>query len=739
MLQPLSILFGAAFTVAVSVALGRILLRALSIPLFRQEEHPLAFVVGAACLSLMTFLLCAIGIARRSVFLVAGIAVLALAIRRGAHRPSGESFPPLAPFWKWLFCAVFSVYFAVYFFNAMAPEMSPDGVGYHLGLVSRYLSAHGFERISTNMYANLSQGIELLFLFAFAFGRHSAAALTHFAFLVALAWAILCYARRFGFPVAGVCGALLVFVSPVAGLDGTVAYNDVATACIIFAAFYLAWIWASDAAASALLAPLGLVAGFAYAAKYTAFLAVPYVLGMVAWKSYQRGVPILKPLLVVAGCAAIMIAPWMIKDAVWLHNPVSPFLNQVFPNPYIHVSFEKEYSGMMRHYEGVNSVSQIPIEVTVRGGALSGLIGPVFLLAPLGLLALRWPAGRSLLLAALLFGIPYAANIGTRFLLPALPFVALSVGLVVAGSRAATAALLIAHAILSWPPVVARYCSPNAWRLTQRMPLRPALRIESEASFLNFHMPSWGIARMIDQLVPPGATVLSFSGLPEAYTTHNIIVGFQSAFGERVRDILWTPMIELFEPRWLLRFRYPAQPLKRIRVVQTAANAPDQWSVAEFRIFRGEAELPRAPDWRLRAHPNPWDVQLAFDNSPVTRWRSWQSLYPGMYVDVEFAAPQVTDSVLLECSHDQWKIRLKLEGLDDTGKWKTLAVAPEQSEGKPLAGLRRAAAEEVKALGIAYILVYDFDYRADDFTKNAPSWGATLLGEHNGARLYRLD
>jgi hypothetical protein len=739
MLQPLSVLFGAAFTVAVSLAAGRMLLRALSVRLYRQEEHALAFVVGAACLSLLTFILCALRVAHRGVFLAAGLAILALAVRRGAHRPLGESFPPLPPFWKWLFCSIFAVYSVLYFFNAMAPETSPDGVGYHLGLVSRYLRAHGFERIATNMYANLSQGIELLFLFAFAFGRHSAAALTHFAFLVTLAWAMLCYARRFGFPVAGVCGALLVFVSPVVGLDGTIAYNDVATACIIFTAFYLAWIWASDESGGALLAPLGLVAGFAYAAKYTAFLTVPYVLGVVAWKSFRRGVSVLKPLLLVAGCAAIMIAPWVIKDAVWLHNPVSPFLNQIFPNPYIHVSFEKEYSGMMRHYEGVKSDLQIPLEVTMRGAFLAGLIGPVFLLAPLGLLALRTPAGRSLLLAALLFGITYLGNIGTRFLLPALPFVALSMGLALAGSRAATAALLVAHAILSWPPVVARYCSPAAWRLLPKIPLRPALRIESEASFLNSRLPHWGTARMIDKLVPDGAKVFSFTGVPEAYTTHEIVVGFQSAFGERVRDIIWTPLMEPIEPRWQFRFRYPAQPLKKIRVVQTATGAPDMWSVAEFRLFRGQTELPRAPDWKLRAKPNPWDVQLAFDNSPVTRWRTWQSLYPGMFMEVEFAAPETTDSALLECSHDQWKIRLKLEGMDGAGKWKTLADAPEQSEGKPMFGLRRAAAEEVKALGIDYLLVYDFDYQADDFTMNARSWGATLLGEHNGARLYRLD
>src|SRR5947207_14200589 len=107
------------------------------------------------------------------------------------------------------------------------------------------------------MYAALSQGIEMLFLFAFAFGRHSAAALTHFAFLVTLPLAMLSYARRFGFPVAGVCAALLVFVSPVVGMDGSVAYNDVATTCIVFTAFYLAQIWAASDLNRALLLPLG--------------------------------------------------------------------------------------------------------------------------------------------------------------------------------------------------------------------------------------------------------------------------------------------------------------------------------------------------------------------------------------------------------------------------------------------------------------------------------------------------
>jgi hypothetical protein len=620
----------------------------------------------------------------------------------------------------------------------MAPEMSPDGVTYHLGLVSRYLRAHGFQRISTNMYANLSQGVEMLFLFAFAFGRHSAAALTHFAFLVALPLTMLSYARRFGFTVAGVCGAILVFVSPVVGLDGTVAYNDVATACIVLTAFYLAQVWAAEESNQALLIPLGLVAGFGYAAKYTAFLAVPYALGVVVWKSIRRGGPTLKPFSIVAGCAALMIAPWMIKNAVVLRNPVSPFLNQVFPNSYVHVSFEKDYAQHMRHY-GLKSDAEIPLEVTVRGGALCGLLGPMFLLAPLGLLALRSSAGRNLLLAAAVFLIPYTANIGTRFLIPALPFVALSMGLAVAGSTPAALTLAVAHAILSWPLVIALYCPPDAWRLLAKIPLRQALRLESEESFLNFRMAHYGTARMLEKLVPPGGKVFTFSGAPEAYTSREILVAYQSAFGNVIGDILWTPLIPDVEPRWLLRFRYPGQPLRQIRVVQTAAGAPDQWSVSELRIFKGEAELPRAPDWKLRAKPNPWDVQMAFDNSLATRWRSWQTLYPGMYLAVEFAKPEISDSVLLECAHDQYKIRLELEGMDEAGKWKPLAAEPEASEGRQQFGLRRAAAEEIKARGVDYLLIYDFDYGAEDFKTKARLWGATQLGEHNGARLYRFD
>jgi hypothetical protein len=433
-----------------------------------------------------------------------------------------------------------------------------------------------------------------------------------------------------------------------------------------------------------------------------------------------------------------MIAPWMIKNAVWLGNPVSPFFNRWFPNPYVHVSFEEEYSEHLRHY-GLKNRWEIPLEVTVRGGALSGLLGPMFLLAPIGLLALRSPAGRSLLAAALLFALPYPANIGTRFLLPALPFVALSMGLAVAGSKPAALILTLAHAIFSLPVVVDLYAPPDAWRMEPKIPIKQALRIETEDSYLNFKMPHYGTARMIDRLTPPGSRVFTFSGLPEAYTSREVISAYQSSFGHLIRDILWTPLVDAFEPNWMLRFRYPTRKLRRLRVVQTASEEPVLWSVGEFRVYRGDSELFRAPEWKLRASPNPWDVQLAFDNSAVTRWRSYQALYPGMEMSIEFPLPVESDSVLLESAHDQYKIRLKLEGMDESGAWTTLSEAPEASDIPRRLGLRRAATLEAKQRGIDYLVVFDFDYSAADFREKSRLWGLTPLGEHNGSVLYKLE
>jgi hypothetical protein len=732
-MQPLAILFGAALTAVTAVALGTLLLRLLAIRLFALEERLLAFVLGSACLSEIMFALCALGVARRGVLLAAAALILIAAYRIGAHRSQANTPAPLPRTWRWLFGGVFAVFAFLYFINAMAPEMSPDGSAYHLGLVSRYLRAHGFERITTNMYANISQGVELLFLFAFAFGRHSAAALLHFCFLAAMPWLMLSYGRRFGFGPAAAAGALFFFVSPVAGIDGSSAYVDVALAAVVFALFYFLEIWDAERDAR-LLIPIGILAGFAFAVKYTAGIAIPYAILFVVVKQRRAW---FRPALVIAGLALAFVLPWTVKNWLWIGNPVTPFANALFPNPYVHVSFEQDYRRYMQSY-GLKSYRQIPKELTLRGGALNGLYGPVFLLAPIALLALRFRAGRRLLLAGAVFGLPYFANIGARFLIPAAPFIALALALALNNLPWLLIILALAQAIACWPAVAGRYCSQYAWRL-ERIPIRAALRIEREDSYLRRLWPGYVIDRAIEQKVPPGNPVFAFSGLSEAYTSRNILVSFQSGRNEVLRDVLWVAIFPDFQPVRRLDFHFQSAGIRKLRLVQTAATKDAMWSIAEFRVYANGQELARAPEWRLTAQPNPWDVQLAFDNSPVTRWKSWQVAKPGMFMEIDFSEPRAIDGAAIECSPDEMDVKMKLEGLDASGRWRTLSEAPVETIQPITVGLRRTATAEMKARGIRYLLLNIDDIAADDFGRQAAIWGIRPLADTGAYRLYEIE
>ena len=301
MIQALSALLGAALTVAACYACGAILIDRLGIRLRRYERLPLAFTLGAACLHLAVFAILTLQIAYWPVFVTLLASVIASAVATGSWQLGGDPGEPLSQNLKRVSILLFGIFSILYFFHAWAPEISPDGSSYHLGYVARYLRAHGFERITTDMYAALSQGIELLFVPAFSIGQHSAGALVHLAFTAALAAAMFAYGRRLGKPWVGAAGAFLTYASPIVGVDGSSAYVDLGVAAVAFSTFYWLEIW-DETRERALLVPIGLMAGYAYATKYTAFAMVLYALGFVALKAGRaKGITgWIRPLVTVA-------------------------------------------------------------------------------------------------------------------------------------------------------------------------------------------------------------------------------------------------------------------------------------------------------------------------------------------------------------------------------------------------------------------------------------------------------
>jgi hypothetical protein len=731
---------GAFFTAAVAWALGRLLFQGLGIHLKRSETDLLAGITGACLLSLMVFLLCCIRMARTPVFLLVGAFPVAVAVWLGISttavptmaaswkKGKQEAFPPLPVFWKWLFICGFTFYALLYLSNSLAPEHSPDGASYHLGLVARYFREHGFLRITTNFYASLSQGVEMLFLFAFAFGRHSAAATVHCLFLLALPLLMLSYARRIGHPRAGVTAAMLVYLSPLAGIDGVSAYNDVALATVAFSLFYLLEIW-RERGDDRLLIPIGLLAGFCFAIKYTGFVAPVFTAVVLLTGRGQQGFrgAFLRT-STASAIAALIALPWLVKNWVWLGNPVSPFLNRQFPNPFVHISFEDSYRAYLATYN-LPTFAPLFRMVTVTG-ELGGQLGPVFLLAPLALLALRTRPGRQCLLAAFFFLLPYPQNIGARFLLPALPFVAFGIALALefssAVSQALQCVLVVAALVLAWPRVIDKYRAPaGGWQITS-MPWQAALRLTGPNEWLISHSAEYRLAQIINRTVPSNKRIWSSIAVAEAYTKPDVLVYYYSAQNETVHDILLTPLTESMQPLWNLRFTLPHQRYQRLRLMQkTTGN--DIWSIAEAKFFMGEREVPASYQ---ESKTFPWDLGLAFDNNPSTRWRSWEPMHEGMYVDVFFAKREELDRAELHYSRDQGDIDVLLDGVD--GKVERLPLA---SPGD----LRGLATKAIKARGIDFLLIGGEHAAAADMRTDPSRWGLRLAAERGADRIYEIQ
>jgi hypothetical protein len=254
--------------------------------------------------------------------------------------------------------------------------------------------------------------------------------------------------------------------------------------------------------------------------------------------------------------------------------------------------------------------------------------------------------------------------------------------------------------------------------------LTPALRRVPEEQYLNERLPGYVQARLVQECVPPGARVFAMGEVARAYTTREIVSD------AALRDAVLTPLRAELQAARVLYFSFPAGMVRALRVRGAR-------SVTEFRVLAGGREIPRAPGWRLRAHPVPADAGAAFDNSYVTRWTGAGALAP--YLEVDFPAAVAADSVLLECTREQGAAGLSLEGRMEDGGWRRLAGEPAILDVPPSGHLREAAAEELKARGIGYLLVRNEDEGAVDFRSRSRAWHILREMELYDAVVYRVE
>ena len=640
--------------------------------------YSIRLAAAAAGLSLLTFLLLLAGHASRLPIGIAAIVCLLL-----AGRPPRPSFPRT---WALIPLLLFGGYYLI---HALAPEIQPDGYTYHLGLVAEWVRLGGFpDRIG--FYEMLPQGLEMLFLGGYLFAGATGAKLIHFAFLVGTVPLLFALARRLGLENwHAAAAAILYFCAPVAGVAGSSAYNDAALVFYTLAAFYLLLDWRQQESHKLALL-LGATAGFCYGIKMTGAVVVPAVLLVMAGRRRW------KALALAAAAAALMIAPWMIRNAVLTGNPIAPLGNRLFPNPYFHVAAEDSVASFLRSYRVPPAT--VPLELAVRGFRLQGLIGPVFLLAPLALLAVRRREGRCILAAAAVALLPWTMNIGARFLMPALPLLGLA--LTLALPRRAVLALAAAHAVAATPWALDLYTEQGAWRL-RGLPWRAALRLEPEADYLRRALWEYRAAEMIRAHVPARRQFLDLVGAPSAYIDAVAVGPWQAARAGRAFDALAIAAIADHNPLHSLEASWDGTPVTAIRFEQSRRD-DWFWSIQEVELLRGQETLPPTRRWQLDAWPNPWEAPRALDRNPASRWSSWEPMRPGMFFEVDFGQPERLIGARLVCLRREGKAHVEVHGRAPDGGWRKLAAM--SPSPRPRVNMQRQATRILRREGFQWVL-----------------------------------
>jgi hypothetical protein len=590
--------------------------------------------------------------------------------------------------------------------------------------------------ITTDMFASFPAALEMLFLFAFSIGRHSAAACTHLLFLFATAAAFLGFGFRFKIAKAGIAATVLFCLSPIVGIDASVAYVDVAEACVCFALFYTLELW-RHGEDDRVLALAGIMAGFAASVKYPGFMAIPFTLGVVIWRLRTDFGRLRRCSRLLLFPALLLVAPWLIKNIIEVQNPISPFANRLFRNPYVHISFEEGLRRQLAHPNGV-TWPQVPVEAAVLGERLGGILGPTFLLAPLALFAARTPMGRRILLAGVTFGFLYPGNLGTRFLIPALPFISLAMSMALSYWRWSAVVVLLFHFVVCQPIVIEKYAAPYLWHL-EGMRWDETLRRRPETETLAARSEDYGMARYIDRNLPGNARVFEVGDLPRAYARQVIDSYYGNATNEKLYYAIYCGVFQKWEPSYRRTFRFPATHLRSLRVRQTGAPSEEVWAISELRLFHKEREVIAEPRWRFQAHPFPWDITLAFDHNPVTMWRAWESARPDMFVEVLFDRPLEVDEVSMEGPREQKSMRFAVVGEDDAGREPTLSSAPTSEEFSLPAGWRRWIGRELRSNGYTHFVIRRGIPGYEEIRRNPEEWGMQLSATCQPYILYSLE
>ncbi len=285
-----------------------------------------------------------------------------------------------------LFGLLLGLFVAVNFFYAWFPPIFYDSMMYHLAVPDQYIQAGGMTAWPTNFFAHLPLNIEMLFLFSMLGKTVLLPKLIAFASgLGLLSMMISWYRRQFsaGFHLLPM---LLFFTIPQVGFLTATSKPDIPAILALVAGLLMFFYYLEQPARTRFLVLTGLLWGFGLGAKYIfAFyllgFGVAFLLVKIEDFDFKRKITAMVIVgLIVAAC----LLPWLVKNTIYMGNPVYPYLNGIFPNENWSAQQAQDFSTILARGTDYSLLDYLyfPIEMFVKPYAygMTVVFGVLFLL-----------------------------------------------------------------------------------------------------------------------------------------------------------------------------------------------------------------------------------------------------------------------------------------------------------------------------------------------------------------------
>ncbi|MFA5975696.1 MAG: glycosyltransferase family 39 protein [Elusimicrobiota bacterium] len=367
--------------------------------------------IGIGVLSNAVLLLGAVRLWYASVFYagLAGITGLAWFYRKNKPLTASLQQPSAKPgFWNTAWHIALAVAACLWLLGSLSPEVFFDSLHYHLGIPAQYGLEHRLLSVPSLLYANFTMTLQMLYGLGITIGNTLTAKFLHLGMAGLLGLALFGFSRRYLSAETAMLSVILFLGIPMTGITLTTAGIDIGYSALQFlAAFALiraldetstpsgnrAWLWIA-----------GGLTGLSASCKYTGFPFVPIAGLLIVWRrwdEHQSGRIILNQLIHFMAAASLFILPQLIKNMVFNHNPVYPFLGTHWGIPRIDVTEWNRFfydqnprllATELRHWDSALRFIFHPWFLTLENKNELGLLGPLCLLA---LPALFWVRART--------------------------------------------------------------------------------------------------------------------------------------------------------------------------------------------------------------------------------------------------------------------------------------------------------------------------------------------------------